>query len=88
MKNVFFIINKEKLYAYIVSVFTIVILFFMSFTLNNEKFTKETSSELELNMNSNIQRIENSIVKQKDDRAVGEADLVSNNNLFIENSIK
>ena len=88
MKNLFFVINKEKVYAYIVSVVTIVILFFMSATINNNITTKETSTELERNVNSNIQNIENAHNMQKSDKALGEAALVSNDNILKDNNTK
>ena len=48
MKNMFFVINKEKVYAYVVSIFTIVTLFFMSSILNSDlNETKVTSSNIE-----------------------------------------
>lgn len=44
----FFVINKEKVYAYVVSILTIVTLFFMSSVLNSDlKETKVTSSNVE-----------------------------------------
>lgn len=55
----FFVINKEKVYAYIVSLFTIVTLFFMSGILNSENsFTQETSANIQQNT---IQNEENKI---------------------------
>ncbi len=55
MKNVFLVINKEKIYAYVVSVLTIVILFFMSGLINsNIKDTEVTSSNV----------IENNIISE------------------------
>ncbi len=46
----FFVINKEKVYAYIVSILTIVTLFFMSNMLNSDMSTSEqTSGNLEQN---------------------------------------
>lgn len=45
MKNVFWVINKEKIYAYIISFMTIATLFFMSGILNSDlKMIEETSS--------------------------------------------
>ena len=47
MKNLFLVINKEKIYAYIVSVMTIVTLFFMSSMLNSDlKDTEPVSSNI------------------------------------------
>ena len=47
MKNFILVINKEKIYAYVLSICTIVTLFFMS-TFINKKFdeTEQTSSNL------------------------------------------
>ena len=44
LKNMFFVINKEKVYAYVVSILTIVILFFMSHLLNSDDNTDMVSS--------------------------------------------
>lgn len=52
MKNMFFVINKEKVYAYVVSILTIVTLFFMSYILNTDILdTKQTSANVEQNIN-------------------------------------
>ncbi len=40
----FFVINKEKIYAYVVSVLTIVILFFVSSFFNSDMNNTETTS--------------------------------------------
>ena len=40
----FFVINKEKIYAYVVSVLTIVILFFVSSLFNSDIKNTETTS--------------------------------------------
>ena len=53
MKKRFLVISKEKLYAYVVSVFTIVTLFLMSKVLDSDLIeTEQTSSN----------KIENNIV--------------------------
>lgn len=45
MKNMFLILNKEKIYAYVVSIMTIVTIFFMSSLINSDlKETEVTSS--------------------------------------------
>ena len=72
MKNMFWVINKEKLYAYVVSVLTIVILFFMSHILKNDTSdTEEVSSNIYkenivqnnvLNSNSTNNKLESNIV--------------------------
>ena len=47
MKNLFFVVNKEKIYAYIVSIMTIVTVFFMSSTINSDiKDTEVTSTNI------------------------------------------
>ena len=52
MKNFIWVINKEKIYAYVLSICTIVTLFFVSSFINNNFKDVETTS-------SNI--VENSI---------------------------
>ena len=45
MKKMFLVLNKEKIYAYVVSIMTIVTLFFLSSLMNSDlKETKVTSS--------------------------------------------
>lgn len=47
MKNFFVVINKEKIYAYIVSIFTIVTLFFVSSVMKADyNEVQSTSSNL------------------------------------------
>ena len=49
----FFVINKEKVYAYVVSILTIVTLFFMSYVLSSDLGTvEETSTNIERNVNN------------------------------------
>lgn len=60
MKNIFFIINKEKVYAYAVSILTIVILFFMSHVMNSD-VSNEVSADVESN-NTSDNSIETGIV--------------------------
>lgn len=55
MKNFIFVINKEKIYAYVLSICTIVTLFFMSSFINNNFEDAEVTS-------SNV--IENKIENQ------------------------
>lgn len=57
MKNLFLVINKEKIYAYVVSIMTIVTLFFMSTMINKNVDVTETTST-SVNMINNT--IENS----------------------------
>ena len=55
----FFVINKEKVYAYVVSILTIVTLFFMSNILNSDytevEQTSVNSVNIEQNINTNTQ---------------------------------
>lgn len=44
MKNIFLVINKEKIYAYVVSLMTIVVIFFMSSLINSDLENAETAS--------------------------------------------
>lgn len=87
MKNVFLVINKEKVYAYIVSVVTIIILLFMSTAINNDMLTEDTMAEFEKNNIFNTEEIENLNI-QEIKSAIGEAALVSNDNILIENNTK
>lgn len=53
MKNLFLVINKEKVYAYVVSILTIVALFFMSSMLNSELIeSEETSTTIQNEVNN------------------------------------
>ena len=54
MKNVFVVVNKEKIYAYVVSILTIVILFFMSSMIDSDfEETQSTSSNIVENVYEN-----------------------------------
>ena len=59
MKNLFFVVNKEKIYAYIVSVLTIVTLFFMSSMFNTEFTNTEftSSNSVEVNITNETQNM-------------------------------
>jgi len=47
LKNLFLVVNKEKIYAYIVSIMTIVTVFFMSSLINSDlKETELTSTNV------------------------------------------
>lgn len=62
MKNIFWVINKEKIYAYVVSILTIVTLFFMSSMINSEfDDTESTSSNVIENHIEN--KITNNVVE-------------------------
>ena len=82
MKNVFWVINKEKLYAYVVSLITIVILFCMSFTMNSDILTKETMAEYENSSNLENKEKEDNVNERKS--SLGENALVSNENYLDE----
>ena len=58
MKNLFLVINKEKIYAYVVSILTIVVIFFMSSMLNSGLDNTESTVS---NSVENIQ--ENAIIQ-------------------------
>ena len=57
MKNFFLVINKEKLYAYIVSVLTVCMLFLMSGIINKDLNEVDTTSS---NLVENV--IENNVI--------------------------
>ena len=66
MKNLFLVINKEKIYAYIVSVLTIVTLFSLSSMINNDLNDAEvlSSNVLENSISENIiDNTENNILE-------------------------
>ena len=67
MKNFIFVINKEKIYAYVLSICTIVTLFFMSsFINNNFEDTEVTSSNVVENKIEN--QTTNSIVPNEENQ--------------------
>lgn len=55
-----FVINKEKVYAYVVSILTIVILFFMSHVMSSDTSTEDVSGRIEQanNVTTNTQQNE------------------------------
>ena len=62
MKNLFLVINKEKIYAYVVSIMSIVTLFFMSTMINtNIDATETTSSSVNVTNNVQENNIENKL---------------------------
>ena len=65
MKNIFLVINKEKVYAYIVSIMTIVVVFFMSSLINSDLENAETASS------SSIENVQN--VTTETNGEIGEA---------------
>lgn len=96
MKNMFFVINKEKIYAYVVSIVTIVILFFMSHVLNSDLNTvEETYINVEQSTNSenNTQNNELSTSSNTQDNEASNSqnnntlnDIVSNDGMMENNS--
>ena len=67
MKNFIFVINKEKIYAYVLSIWTIVTLFFMSSFINNNFDDSEmTSSNVVENTTQN--QTMNSIVPNEENQ--------------------
>ena len=52
MKNLFLVFNKEKIYAYIVSIMTIVAIFFMSSLMNSDLKNTEVTSANDVNNNT------------------------------------
>ena len=80
MKNLFLVVNKEKIYAYIVSIMTIVTVFFMSSLINSDlKETKSTSANII--ENSVGEAISTSIPNKMDEN-------VSNNEMSNNNDIE
>lgn len=71
MKKRFLVISKEKLYAYVVSVFTIVTLFLMSKVLDSDLIeTEQTSSN---KIENNIVIVDNTV------RETTENTIIANN---------
>ena len=52
MKNIFLVFNKEKIYAYIVSIMTIVAIFFRSSLMNSDLKNTEVTSANDVNNNT------------------------------------
>lgn len=75
MKNLFFVINKEKIYAYIVSIMTIVVIFFMSNLINSDLSNTELTTSNSIGNNiiqeNNVNNIENENIQETS--TVGEA---------------
>ena len=67
MRNFILVINKEKIYAYVVSICTIITLFFMSnFIDNNFEDTEITSSNI---IENNVEnQITDSIVPNEENK--------------------
>lgn len=55
MKNLFLVINKEKVYAYVVSIMTIATLFFMSIVINgNPNYNSVNSMSNNVNIKNEV----------------------------------
>lgn len=67
MKNFILVINKEKIYAYVLSICTIVTLFFMSSFINNNFDESEVTSSNVVENTSQNQTI-NSIVSNDENQ--------------------
>ena len=67
MKNFIFVINKEKIYAYVLSICTIVTLFFMSSFINNNFDDSEMTSSNVVENKVENQRV-NSIVSNEENQ--------------------
>ena len=63
MKNFILVINKEKIYAYVLSICTIITLFFMSSVIVNDfDTTEETSTNIiENEVNNEINNSQNTV---------------------------
>ena len=81
MKNLFLVVNKEKIYAYIVSIMTIVTVFFMSSLINSDlKETEVTSTNI---IENNIgEAISTSIPNEVDENVSNNEN--SNNNDIVQ----
>ena len=76
MKNLFLVINKEKIYAYVVSVMTIVTVFFMSSLINSDLKETELTSANSIDNNTIGEAISTSTPFDEDTNAVNNEDIV------------
>ena len=61
----FFVINKDKVYAYIVSILTIVVLFFMSGVLNYDfDEVEQVSVNIEEDMDTQNDLVSNNVIDE------------------------
>ena len=61
----FFVINKDKVYAYIVSILTIVVLFFMSGVLNYDfNEVEQVSVNIEEDMDTQNDLVSNNVIDE------------------------
>ena len=89
MKNMFWVINKEKVYAYVVSILTIVTLFFMSHILNedwSETKTTSTNTEQNVNVERNIDDMNNKNTKTNNENTNNKESNVNNKNKNVKNN--
>ena len=86
MKNLFLVVNKEKIYAYVVSIMTIVVIFFMSNMMNsNFDGTKATSSN-SVEDNSGIGEAVSTSTPNIVDNSEGENNTIENEGNILENN--
>ena len=69
MKNLFLVVSKEKIYAYVVSIMTVVVIFFMSGIINSDL---ENTEEISANIINN-DSVENTSNEAVEDEAIGDA---------------
>ena len=84
MKNLFVVINKEKIYAYVVSVMTIVTVFFMSSLINSDLKETELTSANSIDNNTIGEAISTSTPFDEDTNAVNNEVLNYINNNVIQ----
>ena len=91
MKNLFLVINKEKIYAYIVSVMTIVVIFFLSSTINSDIEDTESTASNVVEITENTQRNQNTEENKtvETNGEIGEAISTStSSNTVVENNVQ
>ena len=70
MKNLFVVLNKEKIYAYIISVMTIVTIFFMSSLINSDLNKTQLTSANSIENNNVGEAISTSIPYQEEENSI------------------
>ena len=79
MKNLFLVVNKEKIYAYIVSIMTIVTVFFMSSLINSDlKETEATSANI---IENNVGEAISTSIPNEVDENVSNNEMTNNNDM-------
>lgn len=81
MKNRFFVINKEKIYAYVVSIMTVVVIFFMSSMMNSDLKETEEVSANDTKTSTMNQEITSNDNKSEQNSEIGEAVSTSVSNM-------